>query len=760
MGISTIGAAAGGGEVLPINALEKVYETYSADGYFEYNPAGGVPAGKYIIEVEGSNVDYVEAVGRGQASRGKGVCYLNVEAGGAITATASTFGDGSVAASMQRLNSPYYTFESYWRNPTYSFAPYNTVYINGENWIATSGPDYEQVRLYTSSNGLTWRRERDYSPYTGARDVMINNNLANDPQSMGDMVAVNGYLYMTTPPVNSGNGYTYRTADPRGRAGTWTTIFTETGWNLGKAPTNSSRVILYQWGAIKYSDNDGVSWTTASVPANNPFFSPVIAGNDIYCIDSVRYYSSGSSYIVKSTNNGQSWSRVTPTTGDFGSTYFPVSMANQPGTSNWVIIARDNNNYTYTGYSTDDFANISWSTFTTGTSEPLYNKVLWSEVLGGVWAFAASANDSGVIYTSTDGSTWSALTNPGGAAPGVFIEMEGKLVYQARNASYLWWTADGVTFNQNTSDFSNLHGVTYSGGKYRVTNNTSTILEGTSLDSLNKVNVGVALGSLVSFGDLILAKNNNNYYTSLNGGVSWTAGETNGCAGAPCFTDGKFLRIDTSGNLYSSTDLVTWTQRTTFSTYAPSRIKKLGDLYIAYGYYTTNGGYRLSPDLETWTDYSVSSASTTIWGAVYDATSGWSTFHNGNGSAYSSPMWWVSHPYSSGTYGTQPELSFQNIDNIWTSNTTIRIDGVEAAGLAWIWTGYMILDTSANTISTLKPRMIPTTSYRMVSHYTDAINNQPAVGFGKVTSVEPGSNYLYQFSYGKPASIAIYRMKE
>lgn len=338
--------------------------------------------------------------------------------------------------------------------------------------------------------------------------------------------------------------------------------------------------------------------------------------------------------------------------------------------------------------------------------------------------------------------------------------MEGKLVYQARNANYLWWTADGVTINQNTSDFSNLHGVTYSGGKYRVTNNTSTILEGTSLDNLNKVNVGVALGSLVSFGDLILAKNNNNYYTSLNGGASWTAGVTNGCAGAPCFTDGKFLRIDTSGNLYSSTDLVTWTQRTTFSTYAPSRVKKLGDLYIAYGYYTTNGGYRLSPDLETWTDYSVSSASTTIWGAVYDATSGWSTFHNGNGSAYSSPMWWVSHPYSSGTYGTQPELSFQNTDNIWTSNTSIRIDGVEAAGLAWIWTGYMILDTSANTISTLKPRMIPTTSYRMVSHYTDAINNQPAVGFGKVTSVEPGSNYLYQFSYGKPASIAIYRMKE
>ena len=754
MGISVIGGAGAAGEVLPVNALEKVYEAYSADGYFEYSPAGGVPAGKYILQVEGSNVDYVEAVGKGQESKGKGICYLDVEAGGAITATASTFGDASVASSFVRYNAPMFVFDEIQGSPVYDFIPYSPVWTEGDNWVATSGLNSSN-QLYTSrNNAVSWRDEKDYSVYSTAIDVMTGTSY-NDPQKMGDVIKVGDYLFMSASAASPNSATIFRTSDLNGGAGTWTKLSAATSaWNLGSSPGLPQRLIAYSWGYIRYSDNYGDSWTNASVPNAMNYWSPVIAGSDIYCIESNRFYSSGNSYIIKSSNNGQTWTNVN----SIGGTFAPISIANQPGTSNWLVVARDNNSYTYTGTSSDDMANITWQTRTTNTTAPLTQRVIWSEVLGGKWALA---QNDGAIYTSTDGLTWTSSFNPNGTYPVIFSEQDGKLIYQAWNSSGIWWTADGVTINQYTSNLGNFQGVSYSNGKYLVTNGQSTALKGPTLDNLTAVSLPVSPGSIVGFGLLLLAKagTTNNYVYSTDGGDTWASGITNGSYGAPCFVDGKFFRIDTSGGLWSSTDLISWTQRATFGNYTPTRIKKIGSTFIAYGHLSNNGGYRVSNNLSDWTDIYIGQQYGTAWGLVADPASNWTTFHLGNGVPKSSQNWWLGNPYASATYGLSVQINATSTSGAW-SNTSEYYDGVEAGGVGWIYTGHIYQDRMYTTNNATTTRLNQTTQHRMVGAWDSTYKCQPAIGFGKVTSVAKNSNFIYQFSYGKPSSIAIYRMKD
>ena len=761
MGISVIGGAGAAGSSLPINALEKVYEAYSEDGYFEYSPVGGVPAGKYILEVEGSNVDYIEAVGKGQASKGKsGRCYLDVLDGGAITATASAFGDSTVAATVSRLSTPHFTTEKSPGNGTYSFNPGNRANIADDgNIVSFFGTDSNK-RLETSSNGITFTWQKEFynnNPSEGWAVATGNNNLANH-QFTSDVKKIGDYWYAIAGPVNNSVGM-IRSADPKGAAGTWTTLGNNSfaGWSLAGSPTSNR--IFRGYNGIYYSDNFGASWTSANNHTSSYAYDIQSSGSDLYAIQSNRYYSGNvNSYISVSTNNGLTWTQRY----NFGTPYFPLSIANKPGTSEWVAILIDGNSYTYTAFSDDNCASWSIATYNTGTSYSNYQKVIWSEIANG-FLFAASENNSGNIRYSATGAngTWSLWRAVPGNALIDLVENGGKVLYSAYNALGVFWTSDGVTFNESGSDFSNIRGIAYAGGNYFIGNGTSTILKGPDFDQLAKISIGQSVASMVASGDRILGKisNGSNYAYSIDAGLTWSAGVTNGMYGAPCFTDGTFFRIDTSYNLWSSVDLVSWTQRTSFPT-SYRFIRKLGSMYFAYGGASNNNGYGLSKDLTSWTYHGLNSSYQSAWGAGLDEASGWHFFHFGNGSSMCSYNPFAGNVWASSLYGINLEGPAYTDGNSAMNSTSYRFDGVEAGGVGWLYQGFTKAGQSYRTSGMDTLRYYKATDGVVVAPYHTTYLNQPAVGFGKVTSVDIVSNNVYQMSYGKPASIAIYKMKE
>ena len=764
MAVSTFGPAAGAaGAALPINALEKVYEAYSADGYFEYSPAGGVPAGKYILEVEGSNVDYIEAVGKGQTSKGKsGRCYLEVQAGGSISATASAFGDSTVAATAITTGAPHFTSEWTPGDATYSFSPGERAAISPTgNWVTIFGLN-GQKSLETSTNGVAWTWQKDNSIYAEAEDVMSGINY-NASQFIGDVKWIGNYWYATLAPVNASTGL-YRSSDPAGAAGTWTlpagTSTAYTSWSLSGTPGLPNRVVRGYNGGFAYSDNNGASWTQASSPdTGSNGYQITIAGSEMYAIQSNRYYSGGiNSYISKSTNNGQSWSLVY----NWGTSWFPLSIANKPGTTEWVAIVKDNSNYIYTSKSTDGGASWSSTLFTTNTSLSSYNKVIWSDVANG-FLFAASDGNAGNIYYSATGGggTWNLWrSTPGNALVGL-AENNGKVIYYSYNSKGLYWTDDGVTFNESTTDFTNIRGVAYAGGNYFLSNASANILKGPSLDNLSLTYNGKNVGSMVAFGDNILGKisNTSNYAYSIDGGTTWSNGINNGMYGAPCFTDGKFFRIDNTLTLWSSLDLVSWTQHTTFS-YGYRFIRKIGFTYFAYGSSTSSDGYAVSTDLSNWKILGGGVGSAAIWGVGLDESSGWYFAQIGNGSTRSSRNPFAGY-ISDSTYGTSLQGPAYQTSSSPISNSTYGYDGVEAGGVGWLFQGFVSLGKDYSTTNSDMLRYYAgTTSGEMVAYYDKSYLNQPAIGLGKVTSVNPINYKINQFSYGKPASIAIYKMKE
>lgn len=753
--------AAGGGEIAPINTLEKVYEAYSENGFFSYSPAGGVPAGKYAIKVEGSNVDFVEASGKGQASSGKnGLCYLTVEAGGAINATASKLGDTSVTTSYERKSLPKFVMEYELGDPAYSFTPYDSVSTKDGKTVAIYGAN-SYSRLYTSTNaGVTWKYENEDSIYTEANDVMTSSNIGT-PQKIGEVQHFGDYIFALTPPVNTtGNGL-FRSSDPAGKAGAWSHLQSSvTGWSMAEASGVPGRLLVGTSNGVFYSDNYFSSYTTASTPNGLAVYQIRESNTGIYAIQSSQFSSGGTGYIIKSTDNGQTWTNAYTS-----STYRILSIANEPGTSTWVIVALDNNNYTYTGRTTDDFLNISFTSHATTTNYPWMQKVIWSTVYNG-FVYALSDNNAGNLYLSTDsGQTKTLIRSVPNNGITALKETGGRLFTGAYNSINLFSTADGTNWNQSTSGWVNPWGVAYTGSKFFVANATTNMLEGTDLDSLSMRTVPAAFGAIVANGSLLMAKVSTGYswYYSIDNGDTWTYGDSAGMYGSPMVVDGKFMRIDTSLRIWTSTDLLTWTQRATLT--QPYRaIKKIGKIYFAYMGPSHSYGYAVSTDLSSWTYYNAGSSYSSLWGISYSEEDGLYHAMLGNGTPYSSFNLFSGNPYFDSSYGVGligPGYTTTGSPYSLASNTTTYVDGIEAGGVGWFYNGYA------------KPAIMPnTTPYPVGRYFMASINGQPLIGLtsstylnranigqGMVLSVN-GSNYIYKFSYGKPASISIYQIKE
>lgn len=757
-------------ESLPILASQKIFETFSNDGFMNYRPTGGLPAGRYAVEARGVDVDYLDITAPGFSYQGKGnLAFFQVPAGGGeIQATACTYGDPGFLATARSFSLPTFAFEPD-SVGTYSWNPGNSVAYDptSGNWVAF-GSSSSSLRLAVSTNGASW--------------TMFGSGLTNgawthlgDSSNRGiiaDVAYAKGSLWATS--YTPDGGFAYRTSDLTGRSG-WSTILSGGGLNIFGSPNPASnRVFRTEQGQIRYTDNNGGSWTTvqmgSGVDLSNGFYSPAFKGNDIYIISSGRYYSgSQTSKIFRSTNDGASWTEVF----NFGTDLIPTSLAYSPTLNRFAVTVAQSasSNGMRVQYSDNDCASWTYGVGFPGNPNDTSGNYLNHAIIWHNDRFVASFTDgsNGPIrlgWSANAVDAFSNFTDPLGTIITTLVSTSVGVLYRTSNSTQgVGRTTDFVTFTHQSSNFSSPNGLAYTNGNYMITNGGTSYLWGPTLDNLElKTNAPVSISQVVAGNGVFLARNGGNAgFATTTDSVTWT----NGLGGAgsvhqnvPSFAGGFFFRVDNNRNLFTSIDGTTWTQRAQLPTVV-DRFTKVKDIYIGYGRLLTGGTTTvnyISRDLTNW-DSTTSATNGNLWSIAYSETEKiYVGQFNNNTNFVASPSIDFNGSSSSGAFATGLVLGrTTNSVGIGTSNIG-RVENI--AGLVLGKFGYVTSDGSASTTDL--------SSYRMFYGWPnnvggvlipDTTNNEQISRASGEMALISGNNTI-RVRYGKPAAFAVYRLKD
>jgi hypothetical protein len=755
-------------ESLPILASQKIFETFSADGFMSYRPTGGLPAGRYAVEARGVDVDYLDITAPGFAYQGKGnTAFFQVPAGGSeIQATACTYGDPGFLATARSFSLPTFAFVADVLG-TYSWQPGSTVAHDGTNWVAMGG-SAGSMRVAASANGASW------TLFSGASGGWSHLGDTTSRGIIADVAYMKGALYATSYAPDGGG--IYRTFDLTGRSG-WSMVYSSGGgFNLFASPNPSSnRVFRTEQGLVRYSDNNGASWTQVTVGSGldtgNGIYSPVTKGNDIYVISSGRYYSGGqTSKIFKSTNDGASWTEVF----NFGTDLIPIGLAYSPTLNRFAVTVAQSasSNGMRVQYSDNDCVTWTYGGGFPGNPNDtsgnyLNHAIIWHNDRF-VAAFTDGSNGPVRLGWSSDAvSTFSNFIDPAGTIVSSLISTSSGVLYRTTNSEQgVGRTTNFSTFTQPTSNFSSPNGIAYANGNYMVTNGSSSYLWGPTLDNLElKTNAPVPLSQVVAGNGVFLARNPNTAgFAITSDSITWTqglGGASNTHQNIPSFTGGFFFRIDSSRNLHTSIDGVTWTYRAQLPTVV-DRFTKVKDIYIGYGRLLTGGTTTvnyISRDLTNW-DTTTSGTNYNLWSIAYSETEKVyvGQVNNSTNLLASSS---IDFNGGSSTGGFATGLSLGRTTNsvqIATSNVG-RVENI--AGLVIGKYGHVVSDGSGSTTDL--------TGYRMFYAWPNSItqvlipdttnNEQISRANGELTVIN-GSTATIRVKYGKPAVFAVYRLKD
>lgn len=406
--------------------------------------------------------------------------------------------------------------------PVYGFA------VNG-NYLYAAGftPEQESLFFLSSDNGVHWQQTA--ATFTQVDRIM---SIAFPQKQIGYAGGGSGLVYKTT---NAGQTWernadsTYRfsqifklhffTVDSGyfcGSAYSSSTIFRTTDggryWKQLPTPVNNTMYSMHWdnfksgWavgtsGKILHTTNAGDNWQTTTP----------VSGN-LLCIcraSATTLYAAGNGDIVKSTNNGQSFSRVTtPTMVSFSAIFFKDSLNGLVAGSNGRIFSTTN-------------GGSSWSELPTRISEsitniiPVGNMLYWSAQFGVVarsdlnadnWqnlsrdcrTYAAVSVKNKRIYIAGDGAniqilpdqqtTWQYPVHPnntnaflaltttqnsifaGGFAQWISASTNNGLTWQTQQPSTVGYYISGISFINESSGFFS----TYDGRIFQTTDKGAT----------------------------------------------------------------------------------------------------------------------------------------------------------------------------------------------------------------------------------------------------------------------------------------------
>jgi hypothetical protein len=211
----------------------------------------------------------------------------------------------------------------------------------------------------------------------------------------------------------------------------------------------------------------------------------------------------------------------------------------------------------------------NWSSANVGASDIRGFIAKPNESVGVAYTYIGTG--SGNAFYSTNGTTWN---NTSGYVNGCLgMTWDGTQFYGLSYAGGLKLTStDGINWsNASVSINTNYSSVAYGNGYYvGVDRNGNSFYStnGTSYTQVNLYNVGSDCRVTYGGGVHLVIKNSaggsTTYYTSTNGGVSWTSRTAPAGPYYVSYINGTwFMTVASGTTYYTSTDAVNWTSRAT-----------------------------------------------------------------------------------------------------------------------------------------------------------------------------------------------------
>lgn len=390
---------------------------------------------------------------------------------------------------------------------------------------------------------------------------------------------------------------------------------------------NGTYVGVGTLGALYYSA-DGTNWEPAF---NRPTATQGALNEVVFALG--KFIAVGAEGLIASSTDGRNWS-FTNLAG-FSGINLGGLMGDEEGfyalTSTNKIISSPNG--------------ANWTEF--GTLPAALNSVAASSAESGG---AVAVGPQGLIYSTTDGAVWT-LRSSGTTQELITVRFVNNQYIAVGTLGALVTSPDGVTWTLRTTPTqSNLWSVDYGAGRYVVTGQSGN--------------------------------NGRNILTSTDG-VTWTTSITGPYQGTHLLgvatNNTTTVAVGNGGAITSSSDLATWTQRSSGTTGNLSDITYAGGKFVAIS--SSNGAVTTSTDGATWTVQTTTGLTNTVLqGITYDtATSNYVIVGNGGG------IW------------TSPDATTWTVR---TSPTTANLRKVTAANgklVAVSQSGEVIVTTNATT---------------------------------------------------------------
>jgi hypothetical protein len=282
----------------------------------------------------------------------------------------------------------------------------------------------------------------------------------------------------------------------------------------------------------------------------------------------------------------------------------------------------------------DDIGNIiEVKTVNKPTFDFTVTSLRWRSVAYGAGVFVAIASGTDTYKYSTDGITWTNGTLPGSSETWIAITFGGtKFVAIVGNSNKTAYSTDGINWTAGTLTQSrDWLGISYVNGKYIVVGSVSEIQHGTDGINWAEVDTGAFHDKKkdVAYGAgryIFQSEGTGQCFSSTDLAAFATIDDvlTLVIGRSVVYAVSKFVMMSSTDHCYTSTDGITWTERTLPQTAEYPSVCHDGTYYIACA---VNNQFIYSTDAITW--YGVGIPNSYDW---------WKLATNGSGLSVCAPQ--------------------------------------------------------------------------------------------------------------------------
>ena len=380
---------------------------------------------------------------------------------------------------------------------------------------------------------------------------------------------VAGHGSIVTPTVIISCGITVNSISTNGGL-SWTTVSSRrTTTALKTAYDGVSRFITVGGsGSASTSTNNGVIWATLTAiqtPGSSRGLNDIAYGNGVWHAVGFIFFGGRQNPVARRSTNGTTWS--TPTGMSIGTNRSLQAVAY--GNGIWLtggssgILKRSTDN------------GISWATVTYGSTELITNLTYGN----GVWV----GNDNRV--STNNGLTWTTLTQIR-AALGNTSYVRNSLMYIAHKNTWVavnrttgrmarstsvtgTWTT--LQLNIQAQAPAQAKDVQYGNGVWIAVGSNGQARRSTNGTTWSSISISSATNFNVAYGNGIwvvgtTGSPTSSIWRSTNNGLNWQNIVLSGTGFSQAleYSNGKWLMQDSNGNLWQSTDAVSWTSSLNF----------------------------------------------------------------------------------------------------------------------------------------------------------------------------------------------------